>query len=163
MPAVSAASLIDLVFAVRHSLLGADLGKPRVIFLSARTADPVTASAETIINATVENLFAMDVLTICALTSIGSLAGLAVICILPCFLSKCLKHNRARKTRCLGIDAPRNECHLGDVLEHGRVVDRARRAVPQVNAPWPATRTMGVWCGLRPRKQAAICSPVAVS
>ena len=48
MPAASAASLIDLVFAVRHSLSAPIWANPRVIFLSARTADQVSASAEII-------------------------------------------------------------------------------------------------------------------
>src|SRR5689334_6217399 len=65
MPAASAASLIDLVFAVRHSLSAPICEKPSVIFLSARTVeDPVSASAEIVTNMTAENLFGIAVLTI---------------------------------------------------------------------------------------------------
>src|SRR4029078_8783070 len=65
MPAASAASLIDLVFAVRHSLSARSCEKPSVIFLSARTAgDPVSKSAEATTIMTAENRFAIAVLAI---------------------------------------------------------------------------------------------------
>src|SRR5438046_210862 len=115
MPAASAASLIDLVLAVRHSLSAPICENPSVIFLSARSDEPAMASAEIVTAAITDSLFVMTVLTMGLL----SVALRAVICVVFVVSFKVLGDQSARKTRRVRIEAPRDERRLGAARTRG--------------------------------------------